>query len=530
MIPTATYYRMSTDEQVASIDSQRSAVVPRAKGDGFKVVREYTDQGISGDDTGKRTGFQRMIEDASKGLFKAIWCWDQDRFGRFDSLEAGYWIHPLRKAGIKLYTVTDGPVNWDDFTGRVMYSIKQEGKHQYLRDLSKNVMREMAKMAQEGLWVCGPPPLGYVVGDDHRLRLGDLRDVAAVRFLYDGYLAGQSLRTLAETINHKGYRTGRGKAFEYVGIRFILKNRNYTGDFHWNLRTASKYNTLKRGEIKPATRHKIGNQDTDRGDWIVVKETHPPIVTHAEFERVQARLEKQKAASTPRKAGGKFILSGLLRCAQCGEAMTGATFGDNLYYLCSGYFHRGAAFCSRNAVRQDELVEAVVGLIETTYLTPAAIKAARQAIVELAGSTPKDTLPAQLAAVRRDLATAERNMALAGSDALRHRYEKIVGELAEREAELSAIKLPTMATMREQFDAAIDQLKSLRAMMTACEPMQLREFLHQSVKRIHVEVRDEMRMKRKRFFLSGGTVEMDESLNLLGEDHNSKQVLRFRVG
>jgi len=63
--------------------------------------------GISGDATEKRLDFQRMIADASgRRDFEAILCWDQDRFGRFDSVEAGFWIHPLRKAGVKLVTVT----------------------------------------------------------------------------------------------------------------------------------------------------------------------------------------------------------------------------------------------------------------------------------------------------------------------------------------------------------------------------------------------------------------------------------------
>src|SRR5438477_148912 len=76
-----------------------------------------------------------------RGDFKAILCWDQDRFGRFDSMDAGYWTYPIREAGVELVTVTDGPIDWNDFAGRIIYTVKQEGKHQFLRDLSSNVLR-----------------------------------------------------------------------------------------------------------------------------------------------------------------------------------------------------------------------------------------------------------------------------------------------------------------------------------------------------------------------------------------------------
>jgi DNA invertase Pin-like site-specific DNA recombinase len=70
-----------------------------------------------------------MIHDSSRGDFQAVLCWDQDRFGRFDSIEAGHWIHPLRNNGVHLATVTQGKIDWNDFAGRMLYGIQQEGKH-----------------------------------------------------------------------------------------------------------------------------------------------------------------------------------------------------------------------------------------------------------------------------------------------------------------------------------------------------------------------------------------------------------------
>ena len=86
-----TYYRMSRDRQETSIADQQKAVHAYAAKHGYQIVREYKDEGISGDATEKRVEFQKMIRDAGERKdFAVVLCWDQDRFGRFDPLEAGY--------------------------------------------------------------------------------------------------------------------------------------------------------------------------------------------------------------------------------------------------------------------------------------------------------------------------------------------------------------------------------------------------------------------------------------------------------
>lgn len=122
MIRSVGYLRRSTDKQEQSLDDQRREIERYAARNGYSVVRWFQDDGISGDDTERRAGFQSMHKEACNGRdFDAILCWDQDRFGRFNSMEAGYWIHPLMKAGVKLVTVTEGPIQRNDFTGRMMY-------------------------------------------------------------------------------------------------------------------------------------------------------------------------------------------------------------------------------------------------------------------------------------------------------------------------------------------------------------------------------------------------------------------------
>lgn len=57
MTPAVAYLRMSSDKQDTSIPAQRDAIARLAKSGRFRIVREYVDAGISGDDTTRRVEF-----------------------------------------------------------------------------------------------------------------------------------------------------------------------------------------------------------------------------------------------------------------------------------------------------------------------------------------------------------------------------------------------------------------------------------------------------------------------------------------
>src|SRR6516162_3904125 len=195
------YYRMSTDRQEDSIERQRSQVELYAARHGYAITREYIDEGIAGDEERKRKGFLRMLEDAAHLRdFSIILCDDKDRFGRFDSITQGYYVKPLRDAGVRLETVAQGRVDWSSFAGRITDAVLQEAKKIESQANSRRVISWMLQMAGNGKWLGGAPPYGYRLADDPKLgkRLvpGDAREVEAVRLMFRLY--GQRGFTLAQ--------------------------------------------------------------------------------------------------------------------------------------------------------------------------------------------------------------------------------------------------------------------------------------------------------------------------------------------
>jgi len=192
------YLRRSTDRQETSIADQRSELILHANKQGYEIDGEYVDDAISGDKTEDRTAFLSMRDDAASGGFSVILCWDQDRFGRFDLLDAGHWITPFRQAGVRLETVAQGPIDWEDLVGQLIYSVNQLGKAQYLRDLSRNTTRGLLASAKEGR--AGTGDLPRLVIGPRTAKSGSLRKKRRPSVLSSGCfssLAGLSVAWLA---------------------------------------------------------------------------------------------------------------------------------------------------------------------------------------------------------------------------------------------------------------------------------------------------------------------------------------------
>src|SRR6185295_282954 len=175
------YYRMSSKKQDKSIAGQRAEVEKLAAADGYQIIRweQYVDEGISGSESEKREGFLRLMKDATtRRDFEVILCWDQDRFSRFDPLEANHYWFLLREAGVRIVTVRQGELDLTELGGWLTASINQHGKAQYLKDLSANVLRGRLRKAEQGLWAGSRSPFGYAMTTDSKLVLGHPDDVA----------------------------------------------------------------------------------------------------------------------------------------------------------------------------------------------------------------------------------------------------------------------------------------------------------------------------------------------------------------
>ena len=534
-IRAAGYFRMSSDEQVASIPRQRESVEAYAAKHGYLIVREYMDEGISGDATELRNAFRRMRDDAGHGDFLVILCWDQDRFGRFDSLEAGFWIKPIRDAGVSLVTVTEGPIDWNDFTGRMMYTLKQEGKHQFLRDLSRNTSAGQVRNAKRAYFNGGTVPYGFdrllIDNKDEpvrRLLRGEKTDkphgwhtvlipventeeIEIVRWLFRSFADRDvSCRTLANELNARGV-PGPGSAERHrvtlwtrQTVGQVLENMNYVGDSEYGRSGQGKYSRVVDGETRPVSgipKTKSGRpkKQINTAGVIFNSEAHEGIIDRELWDRVQKKLEVRRHDRTfPR--GDAYPLAGLVVCGHCGKRMHGCTNrykhrkNLNAYrrYVCTSYNLSGTSACGFHAIREDLLLPFLVRKLQEDYLTPERLVRLEAELRRRLEARRKGQAQPDTARLQGLLASVEEQLKQATLNVLRARHnldllnEALTGLRTERdrlEAELRAAEARREPNI--DIDALVENaVKRFRVLgegLADADPARLREVLRQMV-------------------------------------------------
>ncbi len=369
-IKTVAYLRCSDKKQDTSIDDQRKAVEQYADENGYRIVREYVDDGISGDDTEKRHAFLQMRDDIADGDFNIVLCWEQDRFGRFDSLEAGHWIYPFRKAGVQLVTLNEGVIDWNDFTTRMMYGIKQEAKHQFLRDLSRNVLRGQVEAAKAGSWI-GTPPYAYKIKGKPKAKRLVLNPTKArvVKRIFREYVdEGRAMNAIAKRLTADRIPTPTGRErWISSSIKVILENPAYIGTFRYNSHSYSKYHGYRNGQIVKLEGGQRGRNDEEH--WIVFENHHDAIIDKRTFSKAQKRLAQGKGKRnnyTPEN--NPYLFTGKLRCGVCGGNMHGDKNSCNTrrFYEC-GRRDDDVTACTGTKVYQDDLIQFLVHEIDELF-------------------------------------------------------------------------------------------------------------------------------------------------------------------
>lgn len=506
--PAVSYVRMSSGLQEASPAQQRAEIAKLAAKLGYRVIREYFDPGISGDDTEKRKQFQRMVKDSEeKGDFCAILCWDQDRFGRFDSIEAGRWIYPLRKAGVWLATVAQGVIDWNDFAGRMMYSIQQEGKHQFLLDLSRNSLRGRIASAKRGTMVVSPAygydrlfsneagkavrrvpygqkfnkPKGWSV---KLVPSKDAHQVQTVRWLFDTYgRTDCSRRALLLDLNRRRVPPPRGKAWNASTLEYILANRVYLGNQTWGRSQHGKYHRVGAdGDLTKATDGK-----GFRLPPIVVEGAHEALIDQRTFDRVQAKIAQRKGRNIKPKQHGT-LLSGVIFCGHCGGTMTGKT----RYYYCHGGQN---GTCRTYHIRRDALDEFVLDKLGEILTSPRITATIEKAIHRRAKAgevfqANAAALQGQIAALDKKITKGTENLLLADKadvadmTRLLAAWREDRAKLQEDLEELAAN--PDSRTTVERARAAIKELAHLRQCLKSADLMRQRAVIRSMVEGVQL--------------------------------------------
>ncbi|MCL2426723.1 MAG: recombinase family protein [Oscillospiraceae bacterium] len=298
------YARYSSDTQTEnSIEGQLRECKEFAKKNGFKIFTTYIDRAFSAK-TDNRPQFKKMIKDSSKKLFDVIIVWKLDRFAR-NRYDSAHYKALLRKNGVKVVSATE-PIS-EDSTGILLESLLEGYAEFFSAELSEKVKRGMTENALKCKWNGGGMPIGYTVDEDRHFKI-DESTAPYVLESFKRYDNGEKIIDIVRWLNDCGVQTYRLKPVSFNSVGRMLKNRSYIGEY--------RYATT------------------------VIPEGVPEIVPVDLFDRVQARLAKNKKAPSRHKAEDDYILTTKLFCGLCsafmfGESGTGSANKVYHYYKCA---------------------------------------------------------------------------------------------------------------------------------------------------------------------------------------------------
>jgi site-specific DNA recombinase len=514
---------MSSNPQENSIPEQRKWAREAAPEAGVSLLAEFADPGISGGKgADRRPQLQAMLDYCERQFMAgvpvgAVLVWDMDRLSRQDSLDSAALLAGLRQAGVSRFlTATEGWLDTDDATQRVMHLIKQDfGRAEFRSKLAQNILRGMKDKAETGAWLGGVAPTGYRLVDG--FLEPDPVTGPVITGMFRLYAAGtHSIRRLCVWLVTQGVKAPRsadGLWYPAV-VRHMLTNPAYLGHSVWNARHTGTCARITGGKVKGDDSARSREQQRRRrgmkhapetanasADVMVRQNAHPALIDPATFAAVASRLASNRKQTGPLGADGPYFLSGLCRCGACGARMHGEYHAGGKaqrlrYYACSTARLKGSCWAGKR-VAQEFLLDEVVADIKERFADEAALARVREEVAKLAAEGDED-LQAEHARLKTrrdqleaDVARGNANLLLlpadriAGAVAMLRQWEAEQQEITAR-LDRMTVALDSRQRLAREADDGIAQLQQLGRVIREAPPEMARAALTQVVQGVTV--------------------------------------------
>jgi DNA invertase Pin-like site-specific DNA recombinase len=318
----ALYIRVSTEDQLEfSPDAQKRALLEYAKRNNFIIEENYIyiDEGISGRNAKNRPAFQQMIKIAkSKPIpFDIILVHKFDRFARSREDSVVYKALLRRECKIQVISITEQFE--DDKFSVIMEAMLEAMAEYYSLNLADEVKKGMTEKAKRGGFMARCP-LGYKIVEKGKLPQIVPEEAEIIKLIFHKFVnEDYTYQQIINYLNDSGFHSKNGNRFEKRNIKYILQNPLYAGYTRWNYRKNSKLNPSD--------------------EWIIAKGSHEAIISKETFDHAVAKVKKiQEMYDIKHRPSNEYKhwLSGMMKCAYCGGAMTYTPGSKNYaYYRCN---------------------------------------------------------------------------------------------------------------------------------------------------------------------------------------------------
>ena len=322
-------------------------------------VSVFEDEGYSGKNL-ERPQFKEMMRQHTQNPFDAIMVYRLDRISRSVADFSSFMVM-LRKSNTDFISIKD---NFDTHTssGNAMMNMSATFS-QFERDcIAERIKDNMYELSKKGNWLGGTPPLGYksvrhTFADERNGKERsycvlefDEDSIDLVKLIFSKYSELQSINAVEQYLNDKKLFTRTGKPWDKSNVKRILINPCYciadqdSYDYFERLGCEIYFTPESCSDNKGIlayNRHAGRSKKISPPEkWIIAKSGHQGLFSGKEWVRIQHLIEENGkncyggVPKTKQSFNKRSILSGLLRCANCGDYMRPKMANGKMYYMC----------------------------------------------------------------------------------------------------------------------------------------------------------------------------------------------------
>ncbi|MFV5991703.1 recombinase family protein [Streptomyces sp. NPDC056231] len=331
---------------------------------GWEVARDYIDNDVSAFKRNVvRPEFEQLLVDLQSGVIDGVIAYDLDRLAR-QPRDLERLIDVFEERPELVFCTITNDIDLSTSDGRTMARVMVAFANKASADTGRRVARKHRELADSGKNGGGFPPFGWKAD---RVTV-DPAQAELITKAHDALLSGTRLSTITAEWQEKGVRTSRNteKPITRVAMKGILTNPRLAG-----------FRAVK-GE-----KHIGSDGKPVMGVWETVCTPEKLDAVVAVLDGVKTRYKANKLNNNH-----KYLLSGILRCAECGTRMMAnmraswkeGSKGSRFMYRCPASTDGGCGKVSRAGEPVDKFI---VNLIHDAE---ARLKAPEKASIEWSGA------------------------------------------------------------------------------------------------------------------------------------------------
>lgn len=290
MEQAATLIRVSSDAQDES--NQLSDVDRHIKANGYTVARKFELHDVSASKGEQEATLKEIMADIQDGKYTVVVVAHSSRIDRRDPRIQRLYTDSVSLAGGRIESAREPEFGKNTLGGDIMTVVAQWSNFKYSKDLGEHVDAAFKRIDDNNA-IRGKALYGYrITGAKYSKQFEIVESEAEViRDACHWYLAGETLAQIVRKLNRDGRLP---RPVKYKGVRKVHQ---------WSEKTLSQ---LLRSETICGRRH--------QGDAVV---RVPSIITVAEWDAVQARLDAKAYRKGVRTHEDTAMLTSLAYCGQC---------------------------------------------------------------------------------------------------------------------------------------------------------------------------------------------------------------------